>query len=127
MLDDEQPQSIVVDTHPQIAFSSGLHAGELDAMKEGIGHKWATKLTTEPLVAVDYIATQPTSRRTWYHRLQSTAWAMISEAFSEQVITPGKTTTAVREKKAQSAVLFGSKSHFQGRTSSGGFVRRYRI
>jgi hypothetical protein len=30
----------------------------------------------------------------WYQRLQETTWAMITEAFSENVIVPGKTSTA---------------------------------
>ncbi|KAH8885801.1 xaa-Pro aminopeptidase family enzyme [Thozetella sp. PMI_491] len=94
ILEKEQPKTIVVDTHPQIAFSSGLHAGELDAIKEGLGPEWASRFTSEPLVAVEYIATQLPDRAAWYRRLQSTAWAMISEAFSERVITPGRTTTS---------------------------------
>ena len=97
VLEKEQPRSIVIDTDPQIAFSSGLHAGELEAIKEGIGAEWSAKLTSKPLVAVEYIATMVKDRAIWYRRLQSTAWAIISEAFSERVITPGKTTTAVRD------------------------------
>jgi hypothetical protein len=31
----------------------------------------------------------------WYKKLQETTWAMISEAFSEKVITPGETSTEV--------------------------------
>ncbi|KAM7184558.1 hypothetical protein V8F20_012168 [Naviculisporaceae sp. PSN 640] len=85
--------SIAVDIHPQIAFSSGLHAGELEALKEGLGEEWTGKLVSEPMIAVEYIATQPASRAEWYGKLQSTAWAMISEAFSERVIEPGVTTT----------------------------------
>ncbi|KAK3321983.1 hypothetical protein B0H66DRAFT_514270 [Apodospora peruviana] len=93
VLSKEKPASIAVDTHPQIAFSSGLHAGELDAIKDGIGKEWTGKLVSEPMVAIEYIATMPESRAGWYRRLQSTAWAMISEAFSEKVIEPGVTTT----------------------------------
>ena len=96
VLRKEQPASIVVDTDPQIAFSSGLHAGELEAIKDGIGAEWAGKLAAEPLVAVEYIATMVQDRAAWYRRLQSTAWAIISEAFSERIITPGQTTTTVR-------------------------------
>ncbi|KAK0610161.1 xaa-Pro aminopeptidase family enzyme [Bombardia bombarda] len=90
----QKPKSIAVDTDPQIAFSSGLHAGELEAIAAGIGKKWASRLVSEPMLAVEYIATMPESRAVWYGRLQSTAWAMISEGFSERVIKPGSTTTA---------------------------------
>ena len=89
------PKAIAVDIHPDISFSSGLHAGEFEALKRGIGSHWTARLVSNPMVAVEYIATMPASRAAWYRKLQSTAWAMITEAFSEAVITPGVTTTAV--------------------------------
>lgn len=92
----QNPKTIAVDTHPQIAFSSGLHAGELDALREGLGKGWAERFVSEPMLAVEYIATMPASRKKWYYELQSTAWATIDEAFSERVIHPGLTTTTVR-------------------------------
>jgi len=93
----QNPRTIAINTHPQIAFSSGLHAGELDALRKGLGKGWAERFVSEPMLAVGYIATMPTSRREWYHKLQSTAWAVIDEAFSEKVISPGQTTTVVGE------------------------------
>lgn len=94
-MDTENPKTIAVNNHPQIAFASGLHAGELDAMRDGLGKGWTDRFVSKPMVAVEYIATMPASRAEWYHRLQSTAWAVISEAFSEKVIQPGVTTTKV--------------------------------
>ncbi|KAK1834454.1 hypothetical protein QBC39DRAFT_343146 [Podospora conica] len=106
VLEAENPKSIAVNTHPQIAFSSGLHVGELDVIRDGIGEEWTDRFVSKPMVAVEYIATMPASRAEWYHRLQSTAWAVISEAFSERVIQPGVTTTTdvewwMREKLQQ--------------------------
>lgn len=95
VLDTENPKTIAVNDHPQIAFASGLHAGELDTMRDGLGKGWTDRFVSKPMVAVEYIATMPASRAEWYHRLQSTAWAVISEAFSEKVIEPGVTTTKV--------------------------------
>jgi hypothetical protein len=88
-------EKIAVNIHPEIAFSSGLHAGELEALRRGLGPEWAARFTSEPMLAVEYIATMPRAREEWYRRLQSTAWATISEAFSERVIQPSKTTTTV--------------------------------
>ncbi|KAK4162380.1 hypothetical protein QBC43DRAFT_302142 [Cladorrhinum sp. PSN259] len=86
---------IAVNNHPEIAFASGLHAGEYDLVKTGLSDSVKTKLVTEPMVAVEYVATMPSchSRKGWYKRLQETAWSVIHEAFSESVIEPGKTTT----------------------------------
>ncbi|KAK3361976.1 xaa-Pro aminopeptidase family enzyme [Lasiosphaeria ovina] len=87
------PQTIAINTSPDISFSSGLHAGELEAVSAGIGKRWAARFVSKPMLAVEYIATMTESRAIWYRRLQSTAWAMISEAFSSRVIMPGVTTT----------------------------------
>ncbi|KAK4457161.1 hypothetical protein QBC42DRAFT_319699 [Cladorrhinum samala] len=90
---EHEVEKIAVNTHPEIAFSSGLHAGELDAVKKGLGKDWASRLVSEPMVAVEYVATMPSSRAGWYAKLQETAWAVIGEAFSGSVIEPGRTTT----------------------------------
>lgn len=90
---EQEVKKIAVNTHPEIAFSSGLHAGELDVVKKGLGEDWASKLVSEPMVAVEYVAAMPSSRTGWYTKLQETAWGVIGEAFSESVIEPGKTTT----------------------------------
>ncbi|KAK0649901.1 hypothetical protein B0T16DRAFT_457264 [Cercophora newfieldiana] len=99
-------KKIALDIHPEISFSSGLHAGELQAVRDGLGPEWASRFVSKPMLAVEYIATMPEGRAEWYHRLQSTAWAMISEAFSERVIQPGVTSTTdvewwLREKLQQ--------------------------
>lgn len=47
----------------------------------------------QPLVAVEFVAAQIQAKLPWYTRMQETAWAIISEGFSEKVITPDVTTT----------------------------------
>lgn len=90
------PSRIAVNAHPEIAFASGLHAGELAAARRGLGDVWTDKfvLDAAPMLAVEYIGTQIDARLPWYRRMQETAWAIIAEGFSERVITPGTTTTA---------------------------------
>lgn len=95
VLDKQKPESIAINVDSQIAFSAGLHAGELNNIMKELPLRWIAKLVTVPMLAVEFIGTMPKSRIGWYKKLQETAWAMISEAFSEKAITPGKTTTAV--------------------------------
>lgn len=95
VLDKQNPESIAINVDPQIAFSAGLHAGELDNILNTFPLEWKKKLVTVPMLGVEFIGTMPKSRIGWYKKMQETAWAMISEAFSEKVITPGKTTTEV--------------------------------
>lgn len=63
-------------------------------MSTALGSKWTSRFVVNPLLGIEYIGTQISARLPWYRKLQETAWAIISEAFSAAVITPGKTTTA---------------------------------
>ncbi|KAH0599028.1 hypothetical protein MHUMG1_03142 [Metarhizium humberi] len=94
LLEKHQPSSIAINAHPEIAFSSGLHAGEYEAISTALGEEWTSRFVVNPLLGVEYIGTQLPARISWYRKLQETAWAIISEGFSSSVITPGKTTTA---------------------------------
>lgn len=93
VLEEHRPATIAVNAHSEIAFSSGLHAGEADAIATALGGEWTRRFIVDPMLAVEYIGTQIPERLPWYHRLQETTWALIAEAFSEAVITPGTTTT----------------------------------
>ncbi|KAI1422742.1 xaa-Pro aminopeptidase family enzyme [Xylaria sp. FL1777] len=89
---EQQPRSIALNTHPEISFASGLHAGELDTISSALGDEWAERFVLEPMLPVEVVATMVPSRLPWYRRMQETAWAIIEEAFSEKLIVPGKTT-----------------------------------
>ncbi|OIW28167.1 hypothetical protein CONLIGDRAFT_662808 [Coniochaeta ligniaria NRRL 30616] len=107
ILDSEQPETIAINADTGVSFASGLHAGELEAVREGLGEKWSEKLVSvPPMLPIEVIGTMVESKGLWYWKLMSTAWAMISEAFSERVIEPGVTTTTdvewwLREKLQQ--------------------------
>lgn len=59
-----------------------------------MGKQWAERFVLEPMIAVELVATMVDSRLGWYRKLMETAWAIIEEAFSSKIITPGKTTTS---------------------------------
>ncbi|TDZ67372.1 hypothetical protein CTRI78_v002912 [Colletotrichum trifolii] len=87
------PSTIAVNAHPEIAFASGLHAGEYQAMAAGLGGEWTSRMVVKPEIAVEYIASQPAAKLPQYREIMETAWAMIARAFSEEVVVPGRTTT----------------------------------
>ncbi|KAH7312967.1 hypothetical protein BKA65DRAFT_467261 [Rhexocercosporidium sp. MPI-PUGE-AT-0058] len=93
ILTSQNPSKIAINTHANIAFSSGLHVGELAEMKQNLGEKWTSRFVNRPMVAVEFIGTMVEGGLEWYRKLQETAWAMIGEAFSERVIEPGVTST----------------------------------
>lgn len=93
VLQRNQPGSIAINAHPEIAFSSGMHAGELAAMASALDSRWIDRFVVKPMLGVEFIGTQMDARLGWYRKLQETAWATIQEAFSEKVIVPDATTT----------------------------------
>ncbi|KAJ4422913.1 hypothetical protein N0V82_002440 [Gnomoniopsis sp. IMI 355080] len=92
ILGAQQPRSIALNTHSELAFSGGLHAGERDAIEAALGEEWANNFVLEPMVAVEVVATMVDDRLDWYRKMMETAWAIIEEAFSSKVIEPGVTT-----------------------------------
>jgi hypothetical protein len=96
ILEAQNPEKIVINVDPDIAFSSGLHVGELSEITAHFGEKWTSRFVAVSMIGVEFVATMVEDQLAWYRNLQSTTWAMISEAFSERVITPGVTTTEVR-------------------------------
>ncbi|CAK7270178.1 hypothetical protein SEPCBS119000_003956 [Sporothrix epigloea] len=95
VLEAADTSKIAINAAEDLAFSSGMHAGELAVVRRGLGNDLAALLVDDvPLLAVEFVATMVPSRLAWYRRFQETAWAVIAEAFSARVVTPGETTTA---------------------------------
>ncbi len=95
MLHKAGVQRIAVNAARDISFSSGLHAAEAVALRDGLGREWSSRFVVVPMLGVEFVGSMVSGRLGWYRKLQETAWAAISEAFSERVITPGTTTTTV--------------------------------
>ena len=95
VLEANKPATILLNIDSNIAFSSGLHAGEWLEITEQLGLPWKDRFRVEPMVGVEYVGTMPKSQLSWYRRLMETACATISEGFSGDVITPGETTVEV--------------------------------
>lgn len=93
VLEKCNPDSIVINVDADIAFASGLHAGEYKELIKQLDQPWKSRLVAASQVGVEYVATMPKSRLGWYRKLQESAWAVISEGFSREAITPGVTST----------------------------------
>lgn len=93
------PSKIVLNTDRDIAFAGGLHVGELEAMRCGLGEKWIGRAVNEPMLAVEFVASKPNDifreQLGYYKKMQDIVWAMMEEGFSNKVIEPGVTTTEV--------------------------------
>ncbi|KAL1946504.1 hypothetical protein VTO73DRAFT_14608 [Trametes versicolor] len=87
------PRRIALNTDKSIAFGGGLHVGEYEALAEAMGEPWMERTVNEPMLGVEYVATRVPGQLRYYRDLQETTWALVEEAFSGRVITPGFTTT----------------------------------
>ncbi len=93
LVEERDPENIVLNIDPDWAFSDGLHAGEREALEEALGPELLARVRREPRLAMNYIALRLPEMMPRYRKIQETVHAVISEAFSNAVITPGETTT----------------------------------
>lgn len=92
LVEDRDPSNIVLNIDPEWAFSDGLHAGEREALEKALG-PYVERVVREPRLAMNYIGLRLPEMMPRYRKIQETVHAMISQAFSNAVITPGETTT----------------------------------
>lgn len=92
LIEERDPRNIVLNIDPDHAFADGLHAGERKALEAAMG-PYVDRVRREPRLAMNYIALRIPEMMPRYRQMMETVHAMISEAFSSAVITPGETTT----------------------------------
>ncbi len=92
-IEDADPGSIVLNIDPVHAFSDGLHSGEREELEAALGAQYLSRVKRVPELALDFIAIRVPQMEERYRRIEETVHAIIGEAFSSAVITPGITTT----------------------------------
>lgn len=90
---ERDPRRIAVNIAYEHNFADGLSAGEWQQMREALGDQLAARIVHEPRLAIDYLALRVPSMTQVYRRMQLLVHDIITTAFSNQVITPGVTTT----------------------------------
>ena len=90
---ERDPRRIAVNIAYEHNFADGLSAGEWQQMRDALGDQLAARIVYEPRLAIDYLALRVPSMTQVYRRMQLVVHDIISTAFSNQVITPGITTT----------------------------------
>lgn len=91
---DRDPANIVLNIDDTWAFADGLASGEREALEEALGPEYVARVKRVPELATDYISVRVPEMMPRYRRIEETVHAIIAEAFSNSVITPGVTTTA---------------------------------
>jgi len=90
---DRDPGNIVLNIDDTWAFADGLGAGEREALEKALGSEYVGRVRRIPQLATDYISVRVPEMMPRYRKIEETVHALISEAFSNAVITPDETTT----------------------------------
>ncbi|HEX8695524.1 MAG TPA: M24 family metallopeptidase [Longimicrobium sp.] len=93
LVEECAPDSIQVNVSATHAFSDGLTAGEQGPLLEGIPAPYRGRVVHRELLPLQYIEERLPEMLPRYVEMQRIVHEIISTAFSEKVITPGRTTT----------------------------------
>lgn len=91
---ERKPKRIGINTSRRWSFGDGLTAGLRDGLMEALGAELAARTASAETLCVRWLETRTTLELDLYTHMVAIARGVVSEAFSEHVITPGVTTTS---------------------------------
>ena len=89
---ERNPKTIAVDISATHAFSDGLSAGEWEQLSRALPAEYRERVVRTDRLPLDYQSIRAPGMLPVYRRMMEVVWAIIDTAFSNAVITPGKTT-----------------------------------
>ena len=93
VVEDRQPKVIGINTSDAWNHADGLTANERDRLTAALGPALARRMKSAEMLAVGWLEAKLAAETEAYRHVMRIAHRVIREAFSNQVITPGKTTT----------------------------------
>ena len=93
LIRERDPRNIAVNISHTHAFSDGLTAGEWEQLSRALPPGYLPRVIRAEGLALDYIAIRPPGMMSTYRMMMDVVWNIITEGFSNRVITPGQTTT----------------------------------
>jgi Xaa-Pro aminopeptidase len=91
---ERNPKRIGIDEADVFAFGDGLSASKKKFLVQALGPEYAKRLVGAERLAVGWLERRLPEELEVYHHIAAIAHAIIAEAFSSAVITPGVTTSA---------------------------------
>ena len=92
LVEQRKPATIAVNISHTHAFSDGLTVAEWEKLRDALGPDWTRRIVRAENLPLEYIAARVPEMLASYRQMQETAHWIIRRAFSNEVITPGKTT-----------------------------------
>jgi hypothetical protein len=93
LIDERKPETIAINVSSTHAFSDGLSAGEKEKLDSVLGPERLKRIVRAENLPLEYIETRLPEMLPIYRRMMETVHSLISRAFSNEVIKPGKTTS----------------------------------
>lgn len=93
LVDEKKPATIAVNISQTHAFSDGLSAGEWEQLQQALGAENMKKVIRAEGLPLDYINLRLPEMMPTYKQMMEIVHWLIARAFSNEVITPGKTTS----------------------------------
>jgi len=93
VVEERNPRVIAINVSRTHAFSDGLTAGEMEGMSLALGRRWTARFKRAEELPLQFIASRLPEEEEFYTRLTQLVHSLIGRMFSNEVITPGVTTT----------------------------------
>ena len=93
LIQARDPKKIAINTSSVSAFADGLTVSQYDDMRAVLPDTYRNRLVSGEGLAIGWLETRTPKEMAIYPGIMRIAHALIAEAFSRKVITPGKTTT----------------------------------
>ncbi len=92
LIEDRKPASIAVNISHTHAFADGLSAGEREKLETTLGSEYLKRMVRAENLALEYVEIRLPEMLPAYRKMMEAVHSLISRAFSNEVIKPGKTT-----------------------------------
>ena len=89
----KKPKRIGINQSASYGHADGMVATELDLLKQALGAEQSSKLVSAEKLAVGWLETRLPAEIEQYKHLTAIGHQLIARAFSNEVVTPGKTST----------------------------------
>lgn len=93
LVEEKKPATIGVNISHTHAFSDGLSAGEREQLEAALG-PWTSRFVRAENLPLEYVSIRIPEMLPSYKQMMRTVHALLARAFSNEVVQPGKTTTA---------------------------------
>lgn len=94
LIEERRPATIAVNISHTHAFADGLSAGEREKLESVLPADALRRIVRAENLALEYVSLRLPEMLPAYRRMMETVHQLISRAFSNEVVTPGKTTNA---------------------------------